>query len=32
VEGEDTLKQVFFVPKSKYCLINLLAEETLEYG
>jgi hypothetical protein len=32
VKDEDTRKEAFFVPKSKYYLINLLAEEALEYG
>ncbi len=32
VEDEDTLKQAFFVPKSRYYLINILAEEPLECG
>jgi len=28
---EDTLREAFFVPKSKYCLINILAEGTLKW-
>ena len=32
VEDEDTLKEAFFVSKSKYYLINILAEEALECG
>jgi hypothetical protein len=29
---EDALKDAFFVPKSRYYLINILAEEAFECG
>jgi hypothetical protein len=32
VKDENTLKEAFFVPKSRYYPINILAEEALEYG